>query len=147
MTSHLEDFDIPANANRPQEQVDANPGSPVTTQNSPIADPDSAASAAHQLFAPRSHRPRKHMGTATSDPDYLPPVTHDASAREQEPTVRPVRQHRGQPVNYARYLEVPKSKNVIFTRRERAQRRTHLLIALAVAAIILVVLLWLFIFR
>ncbi|MDM8302284.1 hypothetical protein [Collinsella tanakaei] len=147
MTSHLEDFDIPVNANRPQEQVDANPGSPVTTQNSPIVDPDSTASGARQPFVPRSHRPRKHMGTATSDPDYLPPVTHGVSVREQGPSVQPARQHHGQPVNYARYLEVPKSKSVIFTRRERAQRRTHLLIALAVAVIILIVLLWLFVLR
>ena len=145
MTSHLEDFDIPENANRPQEQADANPGSPAMTQNSPVVDPDGAASASRQPLVPRSHRPRKHMGTATSDPDYLPPVTRDASAREQEPTVRPARQPREQSVNYARYLEVPRSTKAIFTRRERAQRRAHLLIGLAIAVIILVVLLWLFV--
>lgn len=110
-------------------------------------------------IASHAARPRRgarvHMGTATSDPDYLPLTdfqrryddahpqqTSAASSLEAgAPASRPAPLHGG------RYLSRPRQRKSIFTRQERQRRRAQLiLIALLVLAVALV-LAWFFFLR
>lgn len=149
MPSYQEDFDTSADSERAQTSIGTHRAHAHDTSDSPAFTDPSDTQVHRQPYAhvPRQRPAHKHMGTATNDPDYLPPVTSDRAGRTMNSAPRPVRQQGDQPVNYARYLEVPKSNKAIFTRREHGRRRMHMLIALVAAIIILIVLLWLFVFR
>lgn len=106
-------------------------------------------------YAPRT---RKHMGVATSDPEYLPPVQDTANrmsghgqngrAANAAPGAHhgrgghPVRSNRNavassnaNPLHYDRYLSTPQHGRAIFSaQRTRQRRRT----AMAVLAILLI---------
>ena len=104
-------------------------------------------------------RPRKHMGVATSDPDYLPrtdihgyapamdPATR-ARLREQRGTSPAHQPAQGAPLHYERYLTTPKKGHAIFTsRQERARKRAQLLLAILIVAAIVLALVWFFLLR
>lgn len=114
---------------------------------------------------PANGTTRKHMGVATSDPEYLPPVGpdrpqthtaggphgHVAGARAQGAgqRVHTAEHVAGQPApgaqpNYSRYISTPKKGRAIFTARQnRRRRRVKLLLgSLIVAAVALAALLF-----
>lgn len=75
----------------------------------------------------------RHMGVATSDPQYLDPVGRNP--RQSRPAPNATSQ-RG--TNYARYLQTPKpGKSIFIARRNKARRRIR--IVLAAAAIIIII--------
>lgn len=80
---------------------------------------------------PSAPTTRRHMGTATSDPTYLPPVTRGSGQGPTHP-----RSNQRAPLHYDRYLQSPKPGKSIFTaRQDRSRRRIlHRLIALLVLA-------------
>lgn len=87
---------------------------------------------------------RRHMGTATSDPDYL-----SSEAGENVPglsgtgSLPPLRD-----LHYERYLETPKPGKSIFTsRRERKQRRAHLIILIIALLALVLAIVWFFFLR
>lgn len=100
------------------------------------------------LTAPAATRRRRHMGTATSDPQYLPPTEHAHGTRRQAPrdASAPNAAPR-QELHYERYLESPKPGKSIFTARQQRSRRTRLMIALILLVIVLAALVWLLFFR
>ncbi len=80
---------------------------------------------------------RRHMGTATSDPEYLPrtePGARRATAPEGAPHAS---------LHYDRYLQTPKPGRSIFTsRHDRARRRTRLLLIALLVAVIVALVAW-----
>lgn len=113
-----------------------------------------------------NNRPRKHMGVATSDPEYLPPTGPTAQGTGYVPpssptlhvrsdgrgaTKQPVPQ--GQPVqagqlHYDRYLQTPKKGRSIFTSRlDRQRRKMKLLLAVLIIAAIVLAFVWFFVLR
>ena len=118
----------------------------------PITD-DSLRAPAGTQQAPRpSGGNRKHMGVATSDPQYLPVLEpENARTRTRRPHA-PAHERTGEErvstPNYSRYLETPKSRRPIFqSRQDRARRRTTaLLLGLLVVAIVLIAV-WLIFLR
>ena len=116
-----------------------------------------------------SGRPRKHMGVASSDPTYLPPVGGQTakgarSAWDAEPSRTQASgssagsphaaahgrapRTNNNPLHYDRYISVPKKGRSIFTARQTRQRHRLLaaLIILILAAIALA-LTWYFFLR
>lgn len=102
---------------------------------------------------------RRHMGTATSDPDYLPQTDFQrrqdrmdlrrlgaerAAAREAAGTSEDSRR---EPLHGERYLSTPKSSKSIFTRRERKRRRTQLILTALLVVAIALILAWFFFLR
>lgn len=93
---------------------------------------------------------RRHMGTATSDPQYLPPTDR----RGQRPASaaggagpRGTGERRAQ-LHYERYLETPKPGKSIFTSRyERSRRRSARLVIVVLVLAVLVGLVWFFFLR
>jgi hypothetical protein len=128
---------------------------------------------------PMTHGPnrgtRKHMGVATSDPDYLSPAPNgrpamgtgasgnfgtgtggNRTATPGHPTAyrqRPASAATtpsGQPAqpNYSRYLSTPKKGKAIFTsRQDKQRRRIKVLMAILVLAAIALALVWYFVLR
>lgn len=125
---------------------------------------------------PGARAPRKHMGVATSDPEYLPPVNGAAasarSARmEREhpdrsradrtpystlhggrPSDRPGRADRqadpGGQSNYGRYISTPKKGRSIFTsRQDRQRRRVKIMLAVLIVTAVALALFWFFALR
>lgn len=92
------------------------------------------ASPAHPAAARPSGRPaghRVHMGTASSDPNYLPPTDNKNNPRIHQP------RNRMTTLRYDRYLETPRSGRSIFTsRQERSRHRTRVLLLVAAIAIL-----------
>lgn len=116
-------------------------------------------------------KPRKHMGTATSDPEYLPPVNgggghippHSSTLRirqneraEAVPTgahgphrgrdLGPRRKH-GE-IKTGRYLSTPHGgKRIFTTQRDRQQRRMRYVLVVLILAAIALALVWFFLLR
>lgn len=121
---------------------------------------------------PDARGPRRHMGVATSDPEYLPPVkgaalsthgarlergasdraSHDRSSHPAPHGDRPARMaHQvnpgGQP-NYGRYISSPKKGRSIFTSRQvRQRRRVKMALAMLIGAAAALALFWFFALR
>lgn len=92
---------------------------------------------------------RKHMGVATSDPQYLPRTrpAHPAHPRQQH-AEGPDGQPQHAPLHYERYLQTPKPGKAIFTARQARARRhiAHIVLLIALLVVIAVVV-WFFILR
>lgn len=134
---------------------------------------DDRLSAGPGETAPQPHnrptpgRPRKHMGVASSDPDYLPPVGpkrngghSDMAAPANSQHVSPSgsagrtlqagnnRQRSNDPLHYDRYISVPKKGRSIFTARQARQRhRLYLALAVLVLVAVALALVWFFLLR
>ncbi len=99
---------------------------------------------------PRTTIPgRKHMGVATSDPQYLQPVGA-AGGRPNGPA-HPRHKNPGdgepQTLHGNRYLSTPSSRKAIFTtRHDRSRKRTRVLLVVLLLAVIAVVV-WLVFFH
>lgn len=79
---------------------------------------------------------RRHMGTATSDPDYLTPVNNGARGRAKAP----VATGQQKTLHYERYLQTPKGgKSIFVSRQERARKRNRRILIGLVALIVVVV--------
>ena len=110
---------------------------------------------------PRSTRPRKHMGVASSDPEYLPQTGPTGHVPPSSPTLRIRANERGgqggrpvagdgQPgqLNYSRYLTKPKRGRSIFTsQQDRQRQRVQILLAVLIVAAIALALFWFFVLR
>lgn len=122
-------------------------------QDHRVSSPSAAPSVSHKRPAVQ-HQPaqttsgRRHMGVATNDPDYLPPVhvsqqrhvpVQPAHPRSQNPNARHL--------HAERYIEMPTSRKSIFIRRERAQRRVHLILAIVAIIVVIAFLLWFVLLR
>lgn len=99
---------------------------------------------------------RLHMGTACSDPSYLPltpqeqarerAYAREQAAREQRPA-RTADGHRSLR-HSERYLQTPKPGHAIFTsQRDRRARRAKLAIVAVAVAAIAIALVWFFVLR
>lgn len=111
----------------------------------------------------RSGRTRKHMGVASSDPEYLPQTGPSGRVPPSSPTLRiranerGARGHQSQPVawgsqpgqlHYDRYLQTPKKGRSIFTsQQDRQRRRVQVLLAVLIVAAIALALFWFFVLR
>lgn len=104
---------------------------------------------------PRSQaRPRKHMGTASSDPEYLPQTAFQKE-RAADPNARqtPIRDarapQRSGTVRYDRYLQTPKPGRAIFSNPQtRRRQRQHLaIIVVLFIALVAVALVWFLVLR
>lgn len=83
------------------------------------------------------------MGVATNDPDYLPPVNASRQGHAPLQPAHPRSQNPGtQNLHFERYTETPTSRKSIFIRREQAQRRTHLILALVAIVVVVAFLIW-----
>lgn len=109
-----------------------------------------------------SGRPRKHMGVATNDPDYLPPTGPAPGEGRAVPTGTA---HRSRPASYGaktvarrpagntaphyeRFLQTPKKGRAIFTSQQARQRqRIKLLLAVLILATVVLAVVWLFFLR
>lgn len=108
-----------------------------------------------------ANRPRKHMGVASSDPEYLPATGKGASGGyipPSSPTLRIRANERGGAgpaaggqtgqLHYDRYLQVPKKGHAIFSSRQsRQRRRIQLLLAVLIVAAVVLALVWFFVLR
>lgn len=99
---------------------------------------------------------RKHMGVATSDPEYLAPVAQPAGKASgprgssvPAPAHPPKRAEApGEHPNYSRYLSTPKKGKAIFTSRQQRQRRKiKVLLALLIVLSCALALFWYFVLR
>lgn len=126
------------------------------------AEPSGATPQPHNRAA--HGRPRKHMGVASSDPDYLPPVgpqpegaAHPGPSAHARPTRPgghsgrgdlggpngPDRRRSNDPLHYDRYISVPKKGRSIFTARQARQRhRLYIGFAVLVVAAVALALVW-----
>lgn len=109
----------------------------------------------------RGGRPRKHMGVASSDPEYLPQTEPTGYVPPSSPTLRIRANERGgrdvQPIkgngqsgqlHYDRYLQKPKKGRSIFTSQQDRQRRhVQVLLAVLIVAAIALALFWFFVLR
>lgn len=110
----------------------------------------------------RPGRPRKHMGVASSDPEYLPQTGPTGHVPPSSPTLRiranergaahgnqPLKSN-GQPgqLHYDRYLQQPKKGRSIFTsQQDRQRKRVQILLAALIVAAIALALFWFFVLR
>lgn len=86
---------------------------------------------------------RVHMGVAEGDPEYLPQTKGGKGKRGAKSG-----ETGGKPsLHYERYLELPKRGKSIFTRRERARKRTRRLIAIFAILIVIAVVVWVLFLR
>lgn len=96
----------------------------------------------------RTSAPRKHMGVATSDPDYLPVTDPRGQAGRPGPAHPISADAKNHPLHYDRYLELPKrGKSIFISRRERKQRRAHIAILVIALLAIILALVWFFFLR
>lgn len=92
---------------------------------------------------------RKHMGVATSDPQYLPRTrpaqpAHPRKQYAEGPDGKPQRA----PLHYERYLQTPKPGKAIFTARQtRARRHVARIVLLIALLAIIAAVVWFFILR
>lgn len=94
-------------------------------------------------------RGRRHMGTASSDPEYLP-QTEFQRQQAADPDARqtPIRDakapQRSGTLHYDRYLQTPKARKSIFASQQarRQQRTRTALVILLVAVIVVLALVW-----
>lgn len=91
---------------------------------------------------------RRHMGTATSNPNYLPQTAYQRQ-RDQDPHARatPIRDaaapRRSGTVDSGRYLQTPKRGRAIFTSPyTRQHRRMKRVLAALVSLAILLAIVW-----
>ena len=107
---------------------------------------------------PASGGTRKHMGVATSDPEYLPPVGHGRGTEHAMGAPSAVRGHGDNPhrtqapsgaqPNYGRYISTPKKGRSIFTsRQDRQRRRVKILLGVLIIAATALALFWFFVLR
>lgn len=90
---------------------------------------------------------RKHMGVATSDPQYLQPSGGMRSNGPAHPRRKNPGDGEPQTLHYDRYLSTPSSHKTIFTaRQDRARKRTRVLLAL-ILIVVIAVIAWLLLFR
>ena len=92
---------------------------------------------------------RKHMGVATSDPTYLPPVDNpNAPATDRKARV-PVRKvSYGSGGSAQNYISTPKKGRAIFTsRQDRQRRRIKIALGIMIVAAIALALFWFFVLR
>ena len=90
---------------------------------------------------------RKHMGTATSDPQYLSPTGYEKNGRFS-PNEAKGRDNGRSAVHDERYLQTPKpGKSIFISRQERARKRNRRLILAAIIVVVLAVLLKIFVFH
>lgn len=83
-------------------------------------------------------RPRKNMGVATSDPDYLAEAPLSRTSSQAEPIKQRGPRPKQTLTNSARYLQTPKpGKSIFISSTERRRRATRKLILLALIAIAL----------
>lgn len=85
---------------------------------------------------------RKHMGVATSDPQYLQPTGRAADTRQGPAHPRHKNPGDGEPqvLHYDRYLSTPSSRKTIFTaRQDRSRKRVKALLVIALIAVIAIV--------
>lgn len=93
---------------------------------------------------------RRYMGTASSDPEYLPQTPGQEHGAGEIPPSSPIgsSSRRAEPLHYDRYLQLPNSGKAIFTSRQhRRRRRTHLALGVLIALSIALALLWYFFLR
>lgn len=134
------------------------------------ASAQAAGQAPDQAYGPTPHGShRRHMGTATSDPQYLP-LTDDERRREaaiakeqqmraaitgQDPAIegdRPAhpvsREGRPQLTHSARYLQTPKpGRSIFISRHDRRRQQIRLLITILIVAVIVFALVWFFVLK
>lgn len=85
---------------------------------------------------------RRHMGTATSDPQYLPPI-EQARDGVRGPAHIPTPVDQRAPLHYDRYIEKPKHGKTIFTsRHERSRRRMRAVLIVLLVIVIAALALW-----
>ena len=90
---------------------------------------------------------RKHMGTATSDPQYLSPTGYEKNGRFSPGDAGERTKGRGA-MHYERYLQTPKpGKSIFISRQERARKRNRRLILAAVIIVVAAILLKVFVFH
>lgn len=110
----------------------------------------------------RASRPRKHMGVASSDPEYLSQTGPTGHVPPSSPTLR-IRAternaaHGSQPIkgggqpgqlHYDRYLQQPKKGRSIFTsQQDRQRRRVQALLVVLIVAAVALALFWFFVLR
>ena len=143
-----------ANAPMPGQPVGSIPYQrtrPHITQE-PIADDPTRYVTRERYATLEQTRPRRHMGVATSDPQYLP-VTEPGrgaqpGAHGDVPGPAPPASGKPAPLHYDRYLQTPKPGKTIFSsRHERARRRTRAFIIAVLLVTIAIALVWLFVLR
>ncbi len=105
---------------------------PITDESLSMPPRQSAAGTPRTPGAPG----RRHMGTATSDPQYLP-QNGPAHPRRSQPG-DPSQQH----LHYDRYLQTPTSKKTIFTARQERSRRRTLLAVVLILIVAVALLVW-----
>lgn len=103
---------------------------------------------------PYRQRARKHMGTATSDPEYLPQTEFQRQcAADPDARQTPIRDarapQRSKTLRYDRYLQTPRPGRSIFTSPQaRRQRHARIIVLIALIAIALVIaLVWFLVLR
>lgn len=92
---------------------------------------------------------RKHMGVATSDPQYLQPTGLQNGSAQGPAHPRHKMPGDGEPqvLHSDRYLSAPSGRKTIFTaRQDRARKRVRILLVLALIVVI-AVLMWIIFFR
>lgn len=125
---------------------------PITDDGGSYADQRGAVpprTAAARRADPRQTPGRKHMGVATSDPQYLQPVESrgDAPNRPAHPRHKTPGDGKPQALRSDRYLTTPSGRKSIFTaRQDRARRRMRIILALALVIVIALVI-WLLFLR
>lgn len=97
---------------------------------------------------------RKHMGTASSDPEYLPPTRGRSRRREHDAGEGPKPGSTGSltpctgSLHYDRYLQLPNPGKSIFTsRQDRRRRRAQLALAALIVLSVALALVWYFFLR
>lgn len=143
-----------ANAPMPGQPVDAIPYQrtrPHITQE-PIADDPTRYVTRERYATLEQTRPRRHMGVATSDPQYLPVTEPGRGAQPGANGDVPGPAHpasgKRAPLHYDRYLQTPKPGKTIFSsRHERARRRTRAFIIAVLLVAIVIALVWFFVLR
>lgn len=99
--------------------------------------------AGQQRTAMQGARPgRKHMGVATSDPQYLQPTGRPQGAPNGPAHPRHKNPGDGEPqvLHYDRYLSTPSGRKTIFTaRQDRSRRRIKALLIVALIVVIAIV--------
>lgn len=127
---------------------------PHITQE-PIEDGHSACTTRDHTYAPNtaSAAPhRRHMGVASSDPQYLPPTEPNAArptpSRPQVTAPAHRRSEQRAPLHYDRYLQTPKPGKSIFTgRHDRSRRRMKRFLAVLIVLAIILAFAWFFVIR
>lgn len=138
------------NASAPHDYLDGT--GPGTRQPMPRRMPGSHEDehAGRPTPEPAAGQRRVHMGVATADPQYLPPMAEGTRRPGGAAPLRPAHQRSEQraPLHYDRYLQTPKPGKSIFTaRHDRSRRRVKRLLAVLIVLAIALALVWFFVLR